>query len=192
MKIIVGLGNPGLGYRRTRHNLGFVVVGALARARGMSFRRGRFRCTQAQGEIGKEQVLLVRPQTFMNLSGACVGPLVRRAACHLDDLLVICDDVNLELGKLRLRRRGSAGGHQGLASIIQHLGSEEFPRLRLGAGEPPEGMDMTSYVLGTFRRAERLAVEELVTQAVQVAETWVYHGVEEAMNRFNRPPEKSR
>lgn len=186
MKIIVGLGNPGLGYRRSRHNLGFLVVGAVARGRRLAFRRRPHRCTQAEGRIGKERILLVRPQTYMNLSGRCVGPLFRQSECSLDDLMVVCDDVNLDLGRMRLRRAGSAGGHKGLESIIEHLGDNAFPRLRLGVGQPPEGMDMMSYVLGAFPRGERPLVDQLVARSVQAVETWIYSGIEEAMNRFNR------
>jgi PTH1 family peptidyl-tRNA hydrolase len=190
VKIIVGLGNPGLRYRRTRHNIGFMVVGALARQRRLGFRRGRFRSTQAQGHIGKESVVLVRPQTFMNLSGRSVAPLVRETGCSLEDLLIVCDDVNLDLGVLRLRRQGSAGGHKGLHSIIHNLHSQAFPRLRLGVGRPPQGADMMDYVLHPFRRAERPIVDHVVEQAVQAIQTWAYHGIEEAMNRFNQrvPP----
>lgn len=185
MKIIVGLGNPGLTYRRTRHNIGYLVVNLLARQRQVRLRRGRFQCSQGEGAIGKEKVLLVRPLTFMNASGLCVAGLVRYFDCPLSELLAICDDVNLDLGRIRLRRSGSAGGHKGLTSIIQHLHSEEFARLRIGIGQPPEGMDMMSYVLGVFRRGERPQVNEVVERAIQAVETWVYHGVEEAMNRFN-------
>jgi PTH1 family peptidyl-tRNA hydrolase len=185
MKIIVGLGNPGFTYRRTRHNLGFMVVAALARHRGIRFRRGRFQSTQAEGRIGREHVLLVRPQTFMNRSGACVAALARHFDCPFEDLLVICDDVNLDIGKLRLRRSGSAGGHKGLQSVIDHLRSRQFPRLRLGVGQPPEGIDMMSYVLSPFRRSDRTTVKDLIPRAAQAAEAWVYYGLDEAMNRFN-------
>lgn len=185
MKIVVGLGNPGFTYRRTRHNLGFRVAAALARQRGIGFRRGRFRCTRGEGQIGSERVVIVRPQTFMNLSGACVAPLLRHLDCPPADMLVVCDDVSLELGRMRLRRGGSAGGHKGLNSIIHHVKSEAFPRLRLGIGRPGEEMDMTSFVLRPFRRGERPLVDEMVDRAVQAIETWIYYGVEEAMNRHN-------
>jgi PTH1 family peptidyl-tRNA hydrolase len=185
MRLIIGLGNPGLAYRRTRHNFGFRVLGALAEQRGIRFRRGRFQCTQGEARIGKEQVLLARPQTFMNRSGLCVAGLLRHYQCSPPDLLVICDDVNLDLGKLRLRRSGSAGGHKGLISIIHHLHTQGFPRLRLGIGQPPEGMEMMSYVLSAFRRPEWPLVEDVIARATRAVETWVYHGVEEAMNRFN-------
>jgi len=186
MKIIVGLGNPGLRYRRARHNCGFMVVGALARHRHLGFRRGRHQCTRAEGEIGKERILLVRPQTYMNLSGRSVAPILRRSGCSPEDLMVVCDDVNLDLGRLRLRRGGSAGGHKGLESIINQLGGRDFPRLRLGVGQPPEWMGMMDYVLSPFPRGERPIVDRMVELAVQALETWVYHGIEEAMNRFNR------
>jgi peptidyl-tRNA hydrolase, PTH1 family len=185
MKIIVGLGNPGLQYRRTRHNFGFMVVDALAKQREIRFTRGRSRCMHAEGQLGKERVLLVKPLTYMNDSGACVAAVAHYHKVELSDLLVICDDVNLPLGKMRLRRGGSAGGHNGLESIIKHLGRQDFPRLRLGVGQPPEWMDMMSYVLGAFPRSEAKLVEATVARATLAAETWVYHGVDEAMNRFN-------
>jgi len=186
MKIIVGLGNPGLHYRRSRHNLGFMVVGELARRREIRFRRGRYRSTWAEGKLGKHRLLLVRPQTFMNRSGFCVAQVMRHFDRPLDDLLVVCDDVNLELGRLRIRRAGSAGGHNGLTSLIEALHSSDFARLRLGVGSPPDGADMVRYVLGHFRRGELDTVRSMVEEAAQAAETWAYHGADEAMNRFNR------
>jgi PTH1 family peptidyl-tRNA hydrolase len=185
MKMIVGLGNPGIAYRRTRHNLGFMVVQKLAEQRGMRFRRAPHRSSQAQGRIGKEQVVLVRPMTFMNVSGLAVGGALRDHRASLEELLVVCDDVNLDLGRMRLRRSGTAGGHNGLKSLIEHLQSEAFPRLRLGVGPRPEGVDMMSYVLSPFRRGEWPRVHEVIARAVQAIETWVYHGIDEAMNRFN-------
>jgi PTH1 family peptidyl-tRNA hydrolase len=185
MKVIVGLGNPGLQYRRTRHNLGFMVVSDLARERGIRFRRGRFECLQGEGDIGAERVLLVKPHTFMNRSGRCVAALARALKVSFSDLLVVCDDVNLELGRLRLRRGGSAGGHKGLQSIIEQLGSDQFPRLRIGVGRPRGEGDIVSHVLAGFQRSEWPVVKEAVARAVQAVETWVYYGIDEAMNRFN-------
>ena len=185
MKIIVGLGNPGLKYRRTRHNFGFMVAEALAAQRDLRFRRGRFRGMQAEGRIGKEQVVLAKPLTYMNLSGECVAGVVRYYQCELSDLLVVVDDVHFDLGKMRLRRGGSAGGHNGMESIIKSLGSPEFPRLRLGIGGPPEWMDMMSYVLSPFPRGEAKLVAETVERAVLAVETWLYHGIDEAMNKYN-------
>ena len=185
MKIIVGLGNPGLKYRSTRHNLGFMVVDALAGQREAKWRSGRFKGLQAEVQLGKEQVQLVKPVTYMNLSGECVGSLVRYYQVPLEDVLVVFDEVQLELGRLRLRPGGSAGGHNGVESVIKHLHTEQFPRLRLGVGAPPEWMDMMSYVLGTFPRGERKTVEDMIARAVLAAEAWVYYGITEAMNRFN-------
>ncbi len=192
MKVIVGLGNPGFSYRRSRHNFGFMVVQALAEQRGMRFRRAQHQSTQANGRIGKEQVVLVRPMTFMNDSGVAVAGAVkyyisdeRESGSSLDDLLVVCDDVSLDIGRVRLRRSGSAGGHNGLKSIIHHLHTDQFARLRLGVGQPPDGVDMMSYVLGVFRRNEWQTVHEVIGRAVQAIETWVYFGIDEAMNRFN-------
>jgi PTH1 family peptidyl-tRNA hydrolase len=185
MKIIVGLGNPGLAYRRTRHNSGFMVIGAIARQRGIGLRRRRFHSGHGEGQIGRTKVALLRPQTFMNRSGIAVAGALRHYRCATEDLLVVCDDVNLPLGKLRLRRAGSAGGHNGLRSIIQRLGTKEFPRLRLGVGPLADDVDVMSYVLGAFRRGELPVVRDVVERAAQAAETWVYHGVDEAMNRFN-------
>jgi len=186
MKIIVGLGNPGLHYRRSRHNLGFMVVSEIARRRGIRFRRGRYHSTWAEGRLGKYRLLLVRPQTFMNRSGLCVAQVMRQFDRPLEDLLVVCDDVNLELGQLRIRRAGSAGGHNGLTSVIEALHSRDLARLRLGVGSPPDGADMVRYVLGQFRRQEWDTVHSMVEEAAQAAETWAYHGADEAMNQFNR------
>jgi PTH1 family peptidyl-tRNA hydrolase len=185
VKIIVGLGNPGLKYRRTRHNLGFMALAALADLRGMRFRRARFRSTQARGRIGREEIILVRPMTFMNRSGESVARVLSQSSCSPVDMLVVCDDVHLDLGRMRLRRSGSAGGHRGLESIIQQLHSRDFARLRLGVGAPPEGVDMMDYVLRGFGRGEWPAVREVLARAAQAMETWVYHGIDEAMNRFN-------
>jgi len=185
MKIIVGLGNPGIAYRRSRHNLGFMVVQALAEQRRLRFHRAPHRSSQAHGRIGKEEIVLLRPMTFMNLSGVAVAGALKDHEASPDDLLVVCDDTALDLGRLRLRRSGRAGGHNGLKSIIEHLHTEAFPRLRLGVGQPPEGVDMMSYVLSPFRRSEWRAVREVIARAVQAIETHVYHGLDEAMNRFN-------
>jgi PTH1 family peptidyl-tRNA hydrolase len=185
VKIIIGLGNPGLKYRRTRHNFGFMAVGALADLRGMRFRRARFRSTQTRGRIGSEEVVLVRPMTFMNRSGESVVRVLRHFSCSPADMLVVCDDVHLDLGRMRLRRSGSAGGHRGLESIIQQLHSQEFARLRLGVGTPPEGVEMMDYVLKGFGRREWPLVREVLSRAAQAIETSVYHGIDEAMNRFN-------
>ncbi len=185
MKILVGLGNPGLTYRGTRHNLGFMVIERLAAERDLPLRRRAFHGRLGEGNIGAERVVLFEPLTYMNLSGQAVSGLLRFHQCALEDLLIICDDLNLPLGKLRLRPRGSDGGHKGLASIIQQLGKQDFPRLRIGIAPPPPQFAAEKYVLSRFSREERGPLEEAVGKAVECALTWVYHGVEEAMNRFN-------
>ncbi len=172
-------------YRRTRHNFGFMALRALAELRGTRFRRWRFGSSVAHSRIGKEEVVLLRPLTFMNLTGEVVEPAVKHHGCQPADLLVVCDDVDLDLGRIRLRRSGSAGGHKGLQSIIHHLHSQDFPRLRLGIGRPPEGTDMMSYVLSVFRRNEWPTVRQVAQRAAEAMETWVYHGIDEAMNRHN-------
>lgn len=185
MKIIVGLGNPGLGYRHTRHNVGFMVIDQLCAERGLRLTRRAFRGRLGEGQIGAEPVILFQPQTFMNLSGSAVGALVKFHKLPLENLLVICDDLYLPPGKLRLRKIGSDGGHKGLKSIIQHLGKQNFPRLRLGVGEPEPGLTAESYVLQKFSKAERPQLEAMIDRAADCALTWVYHGIDEAMNRFN-------
>ena len=185
MKLIVGLGNPGLSYRGTRHNLGFMVVEQLAAERGLTISKRAFRGRRGEGRIGAEQVILFEPLTFMNLSGEAVREVTKFFSIPPENLLVICDDINLPLGKLRLRRAGSDGGHKGLASLLRCLGTPEFARLRVGVDAPPPQMAAEDYVLQRFSRQERPLLEETVARAAEAALTWVYYGLEEAMNRFN-------
>jgi len=183
MKVIVGLGNPGSQYARTRHNLGYAVVDYLAE----SPRAGRFRSKfQAQvAELAEEpqQVLLVKPETFMNLSGQCVRQVLDFYQVPPDDLLVVCDDINLPLGKLRIRPRGSHGGHKGLRNIQEHLGTTEYPRLRIGVDAPEH--DAVEHVLGRFRPAEQAIINEAVQQAGQATLVWIHQGMEACMNQYN-------
>ena len=183
MKVIVGLGNPGSQYARTRHNLGYAVVDYLAE----SPRAGRFRSKfQAQvAELAEEpqQVLLVKPETFMNLSGQCVRQVLDFYQVPLDDLLVVCDDINLPLGKVRIRPRGSHGGHKGLRNIQEHLGTTEYPRLRIGVDAPEH--DAVEHVLGRFRPAEQAIINEAVQQAGQATLVWIHQGMEACMNQYN-------
>jgi len=185
MKILIGLGNPGSSYRGTRHNVGFSVLERLAQERDIRLRRRAFHGRLGEGKVGAEEVLLFQPLTYMNLSGKAVAAIARFCRAALENILVICDDINLPLGKIRLRRRGSDGGHKGLHSIIHHLGSQNFPRLRIGIGQPPSDIVAEKYVLSRFSREERPLAEEAVGRAVECALTWIYYGAEEAMNRFN-------
>lgn len=185
MKVIVGLGNPGQQYESTRHNVGFEVVRELARRGGASFGRSKFEADIAEIFLGGSKVQLVLPQTYMNRSGQTVGRMVDFFDLDMSDLSVVCDDMNLETGRIRWRAAGSAGGQKGLANIIQHLGSQEFPRLRIGIGRPPGKMDVTSYVLGRFSRAESELIEVTCQLAADSLELWVRDGLAATMNKYN-------
>jgi PTH1 family peptidyl-tRNA hydrolase len=188
MKIAVGLGNPGAKYRGTRHNVGFEVLAELARRHGGSTSTLEHDAELAEVFLGGEKVLLVAPQTYMNQSGKSVWPLVDFYKLPLEDLLVVCDDFNLDLGRLRLRASGSAGGQKGLQNIIQVLGSEEFARLRIGIGRPPGRMDPADFVLSKFLSEERETIDEAILAAADGVEFWVKDGCERAMNKVNTTP----
>lgn len=185
MKLIVGLGNPGRRYERTRHNVGFEVLNALATRNAAELAREKFSGRVAGATIAGQPVLLVWPQTLMNRSGQSVAAAVGFYQLPLEDLLVVCDDFNLPLGKLRFRGRGSAGGQKGLDDIIRRLGSEEFARLRIGIGPVPDRWDPADYVLGRFTAAERGLMEDTIAQATDGVECWVTDGIDVGMNRFN-------
>ncbi len=185
MKIVVGIGNPGKRYEPTRHNLGFRVVDRLAAEHGVAVRRRRFDALVGEGQVEGRAVLLVKPQTYVNLSGSAVAPLLRWYRAAPEDLLVVCDDLNLELGNLRLRRQGSSGGHNGLQSVIQCLGTEEFARLRIGIGRGGDG-DAVGHVLGSFQQGEHATTERTVAAAAEAVRLWTRLGVEAAMNEVNR------
>lgn len=189
MKAIVGLGNPGREYAGTRHNIGFDVLDEVARRWHVQLRP--WKSVADVAVVGTRGVVLVEPQTYMNLSGDAVS---RIAAFHkLDptDVLVVVDEVQLPLGRLRVRRNGSAGGHNGLKSIIQHIGAE-FPRLRVGVGRGDPRWDLADHVLSKFGREEREAVADLVSRAADAVELFADEGLEVVMNRFNPPPVDSR
>jgi PTH1 family peptidyl-tRNA hydrolase len=188
LRLIVGLGNPGRKYQGTRHNVGFMVIDALARRHGIHVRARRSKALVGEGAVAGEQVILAKPLTFMNLSGEAVGGLVRRYRLAASDLVVVCDDVNLPLGRLRVRAKGSAGGHKGLKSIIRALGTEEFARVRIGIGSPAG--DMVDYVLSRFKRVEAPEARRMVTRGTDAVEAILTCGIEEAMNEFNAPTEQ--
>lgn len=185
-KLVVGLGNPGSKYDGTRHNIGFEVIDRLAAGgAGTKFSR-RFEGELAESEIEFRRVLLLKPSTFMNLSGRSVVPALRFYKLEPADLLVVCDDLNLPLGKLRLRRGGSDGGQKGLRDITAQLGTDDYARLRVGIGERG-AVDAADYVLGRFRPSERATIDDSTIAATQAVATWVAQGVEAAQNRFNGP-----
>lgn len=187
MKVIVGLGNPGRDYEMTRHNIGFLVLDELAVRLNLSFRRNWwFPVQTAKGMIGREAVRLVKPQTFMNRSGRVVGPLLRRLGGQTGDLLVVFDDVALGWGQLRVRAQGSAGGHNGVQSVIDALGDGAFGRIRIGIGPKPDSLPLSDYVLGPFADAERQNLKDVVRRAADAVEMVCTAGVEQAMNCFNR------
>ena len=192
---MVGLGNPGDRYTGTRHNVGFDVVEAFAKkAGGGAARIDRLDCRALTGRlrVGERAVLVARPQTYMNLSGESVKGLVTKYAVPLDRLVVVSDDTALPVGRLRLRRSGSSGGQKGLQSVLEILGTPEFPRLRLGVrGETfRPGEDLADYVLSRFSKAERPVLDETIGTACEALETFVIDGIDAAMNRFNRSPEE--
>jgi PTH1 family peptidyl-tRNA hydrolase len=184
MRLIVGLGNPGKRYAETRHNLGFRVCDQLCERLATSWSGEKFSSRIAEARPTQGRVTLLEPQTFMNLSGQAVSAAVGFYRLELSEVLVICDDFNLPLGQLRLRTGGSHGGHNGLRSIVESLGAEEFPRLRLGVG-PVAGMDTVDFCLAKFPPGEEAEVEEMVTRAADAAGVWLEAGIGEAMNRFN-------
>ena len=184
--LIVFLGNPGPKYECTRHNAGFMAGDALAKKLGVSINKARFKALTASAEINGEKVLLMKPQTFMNLSGEAVGEAARFYKVPSDHVIVVSDEVSLPLGKLRVRSKGSAGGHNGLKSIIAALSGDNFPRVRIGVGAPPHpDYDMADWVLSVFRNQD---LEDMLSAADSAAEaviTYVTDGPERAMNRFN-------
>lgn len=188
MKVIVGLGNPGPKYAGTRHNVGFDVIDYLAAGPGCTPFREKFEAFVSEMKDGAEPVLLLKPLTFMNLSGRAVRAVGDFYKLALTDVLVICDDFNLPLGKLRVRAKGSHGGQNGLRNIQEQLGTDAYARLRIGVGEPTH--DAVDHVLTKFKPGERAAVEDAVATAAQAALLWVRQGAEAAMNKFNGGDEK--
>jgi PTH1 family peptidyl-tRNA hydrolase len=186
-KLIVGLGNPGRKYASNRHNVGFQCLDRLAEAWGLSFSRRKHKALLAQDEIAGLKVILAKPQTFMNLSGEAVEQLARFYQVAPENILVIYDDLDLPVGRIRLRPEGGSGGHKGMKSIIEHLGSNGFPRLRVGIGRPSHG-DPVDYVLSDFAPDERSTIEEACERAVSAIELWLAEGVVAAMNRYNTSP----
>jgi peptidyl-tRNA hydrolase, PTH1 family len=187
MKVIVGLGNPGRNYQGTRHNVGFEVVDILAQSPNASRFQSRFQAQVAELFEDDIKLLLVKPETFMNLSGRSVRQVLDFYQVELADLLVVCDDINLPLAKLRARARGSHGGHNGLRDIQNHLGSADYSRLRIGVDAPGE-QDTVDHVLGRFRAAERTVIEDAIRLAAQAVVVWAHRGIEACMNEFNADP----
>ena len=184
--LAVFLGNPGPRYEGTRHNAGFMTADALARAKGLKIDRLRFRALTATCEIGGEKVLLMKPQTYMNLSGEAVRQAARFYKIPPERVLVVSDEMALPVGKLRVRAKGSAGGHNGLKSVIACLGSDQFPRIRLGVGAPPHpDYDTADWVLSTFKNQDAEDMQDAARRAAEAVECYITEGPERAMNRYN-------
>ena len=185
--LVVCLGNPGDEYENTRHNVGFAVADELGERGHFPIQRLRHRALTQAADIGGERVLVMKPVTYMNLSGEAVGDAARFYKIPADHVLVVSDDVSLPVGKLRLRRGGSAGGHNGLKSIIQHLGTDQFPRIKVGVGEKPHpDYDMARWVLGKFQGEDRKTMDKAVERAADAVECVLRDGMDKAMNRFNQ------
>ena len=185
MVLIIGLGNPGSKYAGTRHNIGFSAVTALADECGIALKTKECKGITGTGAIEGVKVKLVQPQTFMNLSGECVRALMDFYKVSAEDILVICDEVSLPTGKLRIRAKGSAGGHNGMKNIIAHIGTSDFARLRIGVGEKPEGWDLADHVLAHFPKEEEEAVRDALKKTVAAVRCFLSDGIAETMNRYN-------
>ncbi len=186
MKLVAGLGNPGGKYRGTRHNVGFEVIDLVARRQGLVFDGAPAEAIQARWRRADDVVLLVKPLTFMNVSGQAVGALSHYYKVALSDVLIVCDDVNLALGRLRVRASGSDGGHNGLRSVADELGTIDYARLRVGVGRGDMRRDLADHVLARFEPEELPGIEAAVARAADAVETWVADGLAKTMNLFNR------
>ena len=186
MKLIVGLGNPGEEYKFTRHNIGFLVLEKFAKANNIKFKTSkRFNALIGEGHVGKEKAFLAMPQAFMNLSGHSVRPILNWLDIGYHDMFVIVDDIALPFGAIRIKPKGSSGGHNGLNSIIDSISMQEFPRMRLGVLGKKNIKDLSSYVLGKFTKAEQKNLPEVLDSAAQACEYWIGQGINAAMNKFN-------
>jgi peptidyl-tRNA hydrolase, PTH1 family len=186
MKLVVGLGNPGRKYQGTRHNIGYAILAELGRQFGATSLKNKFHGEVMEANISGQRALLLSPLTYMNLSGLSVSEAKAFYKIADEELLVLCDDLNLPLGKLRIRAQGSSGGQKGLDDIIRKLGSDNFSRLRVGIGSPPEGYDWANFVLSKFSAEESPQIEEAVRRASDAVASWARDGVESCMNQFNR------
>jgi peptidyl-tRNA hydrolase, PTH1 family len=184
IKLIAGLGNPGTRYAHNRHNVGFMIVERFVHARAFDFKRKRFNAQIAEGVIGGSRLFIAKPQTYMNASGEAVAKLFKYYKVEPQDLLVIYDDLDLPLGKIRIRPDGSAGGHHGMESIIGRIGTSDFSRIRVGIGRPNPDADI-GHVLSDFDEEERAVMDETIQRAVEAIEAWLEQGIVVAMNRFN-------
>ena len=187
MYIIVGLGNPGKEYQNTRHNIGFDVIDEIAERNNIAMGEKKHKAIIGKGLVAGQRVILVKPQTFMNLSGESVRDAIDfYKVDEKTELIVISDDISLDVGQIRIRKKGSAGGHNGLKNIILHLGHDEFQRVKMGVGEKPKGYDLADYVLGHFSKEEREIMDESAGRAAKAIEVMLTEGADAAMNLYNK------
>ena len=186
MYLIAGLGNPTREYEKTRHNVGFEAIDILADKAGTTVTEKKHKALYGKGYIGGQKVILAKPQTYMNLSGESIREIADFYKIEPENIIILCDDINLSEGQLRIRLKGSAGGHNGLKNIISHLGTQEFPRIRNGGGEKPRGMDLADYVLGRFPKEQQAVMEEAYRDAAEAACMMIEDGADAAMNHYNR------
>jgi len=185
MRIIVGLGNPGKQYEATRHNIGFHVIDELAKRLNIPMTQSKFNGMYGVTQVGTEKVMLLKPLTYMNLSGECIIPMMDYFDVEDNQIVVIYDDLDLQVGKLRLRQKGSAGGHNGIKSIIQHLGTQEFNRIRIGIDRPKNGMKVPDYVLSKFSEDEKSDMMEAINKSATACEDWLSKKFLDVMNTYN-------
>lgn len=186
MKLIVGLGNPGKQYEKTRHNIGFEVIDTLSERLQIPLDQSKHKGLYGMGFVNGEKVFLLKPLTYMNLSGESVRPVMEYYQIELEDIIVIYDDLDLPVGRIRLRQKGSAGGHNGIKSIIAHVGSQQFNRIRVGINRPSNGQPITDYVLGKFTKDEQELIEEVVQKCAKACEAAIEKPFLDVMNEFNQ------
>ncbi len=184
--IIAGLGNPGNKYNNTRHNVGFDAIDLMAHLNNISVTKVKFKALIGEGNIEGCRVILVKPQTYMNLSGESIREIIEWYKIPMKNIIIMFDDIDLELGKIRVRPKGSSGTHNGMRNIIYQIQSDEFPRVRIGIGRPPQGWDLADYVLSKFTLDERNIVNESIKNAVEAVSTLLKSGVDAAMNKYNK------
>ncbi len=185
MFVIVGLGNPGKQYEHTRHNVGFDVIDILAKKYGASVTKMKHKALIGECRVGSEKVLLVKPQTYMNLSGETLIDIYQYYKVELEDIIVVYDDIDLDVGKIRIRKKGSAGSHNGMKSIIKCLGSGDFPRVRVGVSKPEPGADLANFVLSRFRKEEQLDIKNGLEKACKAVDSMIRENIDLAMNKYN-------
>jgi PTH1 family peptidyl-tRNA hydrolase len=183
--VVVGLGNPGKDYTGTRHNVGFDTIDLLAYRNNININKIKFKSVYGEGLIGTEKVILMKPQTYMNNSGIAVLDLYSFYKLPIENILVIVDDIDIEFGTIRIKRKGSAGSHNGLKSIIYHLKRDDFPRVKIGVGKKKEGQDLANFVLSRFSKDERIHIDDAILNAALAIETIIDYDINKAMNEFN-------